>query len=561
MTSYRISAALLLSLALLPVGFALADPTTRPVTAPPTTRTATTRTATTAAVGNRPEGPSARPYVDFSQQRLEGLTSRAISQLENRNYKGARASLTQALRIDPEEPTDLYNLACLDALTRHPDAAVTELRLAAEAGFDDFAHIAIDTDLTSVRGLPEYRELFTHKERYERAAADRAVANLRKQFGADYLYEIDEPDKFIFATNTDQTTLEALKKSLTDQAKSQWAQLFSHKPEGYTTVVVPSMSDYRKIQPDPSIEGFYNPATHTLIASGLGFVTTHEFTHALHFGDLEMMNQNHPTWIVEGMAVLFEQTEYRDGVLTPLPNMRFYELQFYKSEGDLVPFPRLMRLNHPDFMAVAGPGYAESGGIMLYLYDHKLLREFYDAVKADYAKDPTGKMALEQVTGKKLPALQKDWEAWMLKQTPPPLYTGPKGAFMGVEFQDPRTMTENAGVGIRDVIKDGPAAKAGVRPGGRDRRPERRRRPHARGTGPAAGDPQAGRDDQAARPPGQGIPRPPDPPRHPPGRAGPDHPPVPPTNHHPARDHHSADDHAPADDEADHAADAVSIGR
>ncbi len=465
MTPNRTFAALILSLAVLPVAAALADPTTKPTTRPLSDKP-TTKPLTFPIPATRPIGQTARPVFDLNQRRLRGLTARAIEQLEDRSFKAARDSLTKALAIDPAEPTDLYNLACLDALTHHPDAAVTELQAAAEAGFDDFAHIAIDTDLVAVRDLPGYKDLFTHKAKYLHAAAERAVANLRQQFGDGYLYEVDDEDKFIFATNTDQTTLDALKKSLTDQAKSQWAQLFTHKPEGYTAVVVPSMADYRKIQPNPSIEGFYNPANHTLIASGLGFVTTHEFTHALNFGDLELLNQEHPTWMVEGLAVLFEQTEYRQGVLTPMPNMRFYELQqIYKPSGELIPFDKLMKLDHSDFMEVAGPGYAESGGIMLYLYDKQLLRPFYEAMKANYAKDKTGKLALEMVTGKKLTALQRDWEAWMLRQTPPPLYTGPKGAFLGVKFVDPRTATENAGLGIESTTPEGPAAKAGIKGG------------------------------------------------------------------------------------------------
>ena len=37
---------------------------------------------------------------------------------------------------------------------------------------------------------------------------------LKKQFGNDYLYEIDDADRLMFATNVDQPTLEALKKAV-----------------------------------------------------------------------------------------------------------------------------------------------------------------------------------------------------------------------------------------------------------------------------------------------------------------------------------------------------------
>lgn len=454
----RALASLLLPAALLAAA-AGAGPATQPAPRP------TTRPPATRLTDARPAGPTSRPVFDLAQQRLRLLTSRGIRQLEAHDFKEARRTLTRALLIDPAEPTDLYNLACLDALTRHPDAAVAELKQAAENGFDDFAHIAVDPDLVALHDLPEYRSVLANKAKYMHVAAERAVAALRSKWGDGYLYEIDDADKFIFATNTDQTTLDSLKRMLVAQARSQWAQLFDHHPEGYTSIVVPSPADYNKVRPSPNVQGFYNPANHTLIASGLGFVTTHEFTHALYFGDLEQLDQNHPTWMVEGMAVLFEQTEYRDGVLTPLPNMRFYELRYYLQSGDMIPFPDLMKLDHGDFMDVAGPGYAESGGIMLYLYDHKLLRQFYDTMKDNYARDKTGKLALEKVTGKKLPALQKDWEAWMLKQAPPAQDTGPKGAFMGVAFETMRTQTTNDGVQIREVNAGGPADRAGLKAG------------------------------------------------------------------------------------------------
>jgi len=37
---------------------------------------------------------------------------------------------------------------------------------------------------------------------------------------------------------------------------------------------------------------------------------THEFTHALQFGDLDPLAEEHPIWIVEGMASLFESGQF-----------------------------------------------------------------------------------------------------------------------------------------------------------------------------------------------------------------------------------------------------------
>jgi hypothetical protein len=412
------------------------------------------------------DGPSpfgtTRPTLAANERKLRRLSAQAIDEMESNQFDKARVTLTKALEIDPAEPENLYNMACLDARTGKADEALVFLKKSAEAGFDDFSHIAVDTDLTTLHDRPEFKQILAEKSKYQHVAAQKAVEALKKNFGPNYICEIDDQDKFIFATNTDQATLDALKKMLVSQARSQWKTLFEHHPEGYIAIVIPSAKDYEKLRPNKNVLGFYNPATHTLIASGLGFVTTHEFTHAMHFGDVEAIDQQHPIWLVEGIAVLFERTEYKGDILTPETNDRIYELQYLQKQKKLIPLAKLIAMKQPEFISSknVGAGYAESGAVIKYLYDRNLLRPFYDAVKADYDKDPTGKMALEEVTKEKLPDFEKDWNAWIKKQVPPPMFTGVKGAFIGAKFSN-----ENDGLLISDIIKDSPAAKAGMKDG------------------------------------------------------------------------------------------------
>ena len=84
-----------------------------------------------------------------------------------------------------------------------------------------------------------------------------------------------------------------------------------NKPDQYISVVVPSHRDYMKMVPIPGVEGYYNHEQRTLIANGLGFVTTHEFTHAMHYADLDPLGQDHPIWLVEGLATMFEAAEWK----------------------------------------------------------------------------------------------------------------------------------------------------------------------------------------------------------------------------------------------------------
>jgi hypothetical protein len=48
----------------------------------------------------------------------------------------------------------------------------------------------------------------------------------------------------------------------------------------------------------------------------------HEFTHALHFADMEALGQTHPIWEREGLGSLYEEPEPREDGLFGLVNWR-----------------------------------------------------------------------------------------------------------------------------------------------------------------------------------------------------------------------------------------------
>jgi hypothetical protein len=430
---------------------------TSAVAAPATQPKTSAATQPTAAPASQPSPQDLRKIAELIHQ--------SITLLEAKKYDQAEKVLQEVLEIDPRSPVNLYNMACLLSLEGRKDMAIKFLEKSTQCGFTDFEHIAHDADLEPLHGDPRFQALLDHKDEIQRHAAEQAVADLKQQFGATYLYEIDDADKLIFATNTDQTTLEALKKGLIAQAHSQWDQLFSHRPNQYICVVVLSKADYKKLVPLRGVEGFYSPSNHTLICDGMGFVTRHEFTHALHWGDIEETNQEPQIWVLEGLAVLFERTEW-DGppdkqVFTPLDNFRLFGLQHSVRAGHLIPFSHLITESQQEFVhGNVMLAYAESGSIMHYLYAHGKLRKFYDAYARNYVVDPTGKLALEQASGLKLDDLQKDWKKWMLARIPPLLNTGPNGVYMGLGLDQ-----ATDGILIWRVAADSPAAKAGLKEG------------------------------------------------------------------------------------------------
>ena len=430
--------------------------------------------APAAGPASRPAAPATRPSTlpidrkDLKAEAVErhvvSLTRKAVQLLEEHKLDEAEPFLLEAIKLDPGSFVNMYNLACLKAQQGHSDDALWFLEKAAEAGYTDFVHLSVDPDLSNLRELPRYKALIAKKPFYQRRAADRAVASLKKQFGEGYLYEIDEQDKLIFATNVDKETLAALKKSLQTQARSQSAQLFEHKPDEFIRVVVPSPADYKKLVRMPNVGGIYMDGSKVLIARQLGQVMTHEFTHALHAADRAPLEQEHPIWLVEGLASMFEAGAWKGDVLVPQDNYRVAYLQNAAKNNRLIPLQTLLKMEQPEFVAKANLAYGESSSFLLYLYEQKQLKPFYDAYKKAFDSDPTGRATLEKVTGKKLPELEQAWVAWMKGRTPPPLSTGPEGAFLGAQLTGPGDEA-NDGLRIGTILENGPAAKSGVKVG------------------------------------------------------------------------------------------------
>lgn len=414
----------------------------------------------------RPAKPqNQRPANKQREERrqLARLTVQAIELLEQKKYPEAEKALEAALKIDPKESTNLYNMACLKALTGNKDTAVDYLVKSTEQGFVDFALISRDPDLASLREMPRYKSLLGRKEEIQQRFAKEVVDSLEKQFGKGYLYEIDNANKLIFATNTDRPTLEALKQNLTRQARGLREFIFTQHADQYINVVLPSLKDYAKLVPSPAIAGFYNHESRTLISRQLGRVITHEFTHALHYADFSPLGQDHPIWLLEGFATLFETITWEDGKFTPHDSEHLFALHHMAKRNKLVPLDKLMKMNQSQLMRNPTAGYGQSGSVLLYLYELGILREYYEAVKAGFdekAPDRGTIAALEKVAGKMVSEFESDWRKWMEGRTPPPQSTGPDGPFIGVKFGQ-----GNDGLKVEEVVADGPAAKAGIKAG------------------------------------------------------------------------------------------------
>ena len=417
-----------------------------PLLAAPAARAVPTRPAegpASRSAARPPAAPTTRPQTrpsaaDLARQRIEkarkiaGINQRLLRLFAAEKYDRCQPLLGQILEIDPNNSVAWYNLACVHSRLGREGKAIECLNTAVEHGYSAFRHLERDPDLDALRELPGYKELLARKDEIHRQRAAKIRDQLRERFGADYLYEIDHERKLVFATNVDRTTLEEMKHRLTAYASAQWEDLFTHPFEGYLTIVIPKSSDWRW---GPAVGGFYTRAGHILFARTVGLTLVHEFTHALHAADQEGLGQQHPIWITEGLATLFESSKVADGHAVPQPNRRLNLLQVLLQRKRTIPLAEFVRYDRGKFMGAASTAYAEGRYVMMYLHDKGLLRKWYDAYTAGFDDDPTGGKAMEKVLGKKLGEIEKDWRQWAASLDAPALRLPARHAYLGVQLR------------------------------------------------------------------------------------------------------------------------------
>ena len=398
------------------------------------------------------------PKTDAEKQRRAGhlasLNRELVSLFEKNDYDSCLRVIQHILDIDPDDGTAWYNLACVQCLQRDFDLAMESLEWSVEKGFISFRHMEHDEDLEALKERPEYLALLDRRDEFLKASAIKDFQDMQEELGDEYLFEIDHDEKIIFATNVDRFTLDALKRHLTTYAAAQHRDLFDNGFERYLRIVIP------KRWPRGPIGGYYRRTKHLLKAKNVGMTLTHEFTHALHFADMGARGQDHPIWVAEGLATLFESSSLVDGQAVPEVNRRLNLLKRLVSSKRHIPWRRLMKLSRGHFMRQAGPAYAQSRYLMMYLHEQGKLREWYDAYTAGFEKDGSGIAAFEQVFGKKLEAVEKDWLAWVKGLESLPTGLRADQPRLGIRPQGVRD-----GIMIRGLTIGGAAARAGLQLG------------------------------------------------------------------------------------------------
>jgi len=390
-------------------------------------------------------------------RKVAALNRKLTAYFQAGQYDKCEPVIKQILEISPHNPIAWYNYACYQSRVGQGDKAIESLTRAIEHGYSSFGYLERDPDLDAIRKLPDYRKLRALQDRVQRERASKVREALVKQFGKDYVYEIDHDRKLVFATNVDSQTLSEMKQRLTTYATVQWKDLFDNTFEKYLTIVIPRKKDWRWGQ---RVGGFYARSSHMLIARTVGLTLVHEFTHALHYADQEGFGQSHPIWITEGLATLFESSRIVDGHAVPTTNSRLNALQRLLRRKAQIPLSELIRASHARFMQNPTASYSEVRYFMMYLHSKGMLRKWYDAYVEGYDSDRTGRASLEKVFGRKLDKIEADWHEWVMDQEPALTRLPRDSAYIGIQLTQAID-----GVEVVRVIPGGGADKAGLKGG------------------------------------------------------------------------------------------------
>lgn len=249
-------------------------------------------------------------------------------------------------------------------------------------------------------------------------------------------------------------TIEKLSAALT-------RHLFGGIQEDLVLLVVATRKDGATFLVDENIGGLYDHEDRRLVARETGGSLRHEYTHVVHYGQMQRLHQHHPMWIQEGLATLFEDWKLADdGALVILPNLRTNDAFDRVRRHQALPWVDFFALDGGSFMSQPRWNYAQARSILMFLSAHGKLTGWYRAFVAGWGDDPTGRRALEQVFGAPLARIEESWKEWVVAKGRQDSTIDAGDGVMGATFSN-----ATDGVRIDNVTMGSPAQRAGIRSG------------------------------------------------------------------------------------------------
>ncbi len=423
------------------------------------------------------------PAQDNPSEKALELQTKAFSAINRGQYDEAESLLREQLALDEGNFVVYYNLACVRGLRNDAPASADLLVQAVEHGFIDLFQLKRDDQLALARGQAPIKRLL---ESWPEVLNRHLEANLkvvRQRFPdspAKYEESRDERTRLVYRSAMDAHSTELARADISKlydwgvkNVFPDFADADKATRDAWCVVVLPSPRDFIRwavatfgqaaVTGNSGIGGSYVHDTKRLVAQDLGATLRHEFFHVLHWRSTTRLGQDHPIWIQEGLCSLVEDYETTaDGDLKPVPSWRTNISKRLASNGRLLAIQKLATIPRDRFTSSSPLGnYAQARTFFLYLFDKNKLKDWYAEYTANYSKDSTGVKAIEAVFAKPASEIDKDYRAWVRALPMVAEQIKPGKAGLGAEV-DPGS---GDGPVIAEVDRNGPARKAGLKPG------------------------------------------------------------------------------------------------
>ena len=347
--------------------------------------------------------------------------------LKREEYAGALEKIKAALAAQPNDAIMLYNAACASAQLGQLQQAEMYLRQAVTDGFLRFSHMKRDPDLDPLRGRPVYRALMQARQAADPVLAERRIKRWRERLtGADYQLHEDALPGIDVLTYLNQSQWNVARQRLSALRDDLRTMLFDDPMNWSLLITHPTQRDAANLFDNGHVRGNYRHEHRELITLDTHRSLRHEIIHAMHHAHMDRLRQQHPIWIIEGLACLFEQIDRdaEESIRFPADSRSAVARQLARQE-DLIDWPAFFSMKEDEFLRSPREHYAQARSIMRFLAERNALREWYDVYTTQYESDSTGLRAIESVCDQPIEDIQRKWSDWLAQDNAPVIDSEP----------------------------------------------------------------------------------------------------------------------------------------
>ncbi len=386
-----------------------------------------------------------------AQDDARSIQNRALEAFDGGDYSLAEALLTEQIGLTPSDFVPYYNLACALSMQGRTDDAMHSLLDAVEHGFADIVQLQRDHYLENLRSHAQFQPLIDRWDAVLKARADAEMKHLRSTFKTGYLFDRDDRLRAVFACGYSQETFDSARAEM-DKVSRYAATVFgddfaqAQAGDAWFSVVLPNREHFigwavktfgsSAVSGSQGIGGQYDHDRKQLVAQDLGSTLRHEYFHALHWRHATRLGQQHPTWIMEGMACLVEDLEPINGRLRPVPSWRTNIAKRIARIGRTPKIEKFAAAPRKIFLKGRPMAhYAQARAFFMYLDDQGKLGDFYDHYIEHYEQDPTGAESVRAVLGQPWKQINRDYRLWLMDLEEVPESIEPGMASIGIAIE------------------------------------------------------------------------------------------------------------------------------